>query len=104
MEPPVQSYEVEAGGSPSFAPSQRLLTAILLRAVRDYVTYREMEVGTEQHNIALDAAGWIFWNGREVMTFRYICLQIDLDPVWLRKVIQSLSKDDLLRMIPPVEE
>lgn len=104
MEPPAQLYEVEDEGSPSFAPSQRLLTAILLRAVRDFVTYRDTEEGTDQHLIAQDAAGWIFWEGREEMTFRYICDQISLDPKKIRKIIQVLSKDDLLRMMPVQEE
>lgn len=95
---------MEDEGASSFVPSQRLLTAILLRAIRDFVTYREAKEGTEQYDIAQDAAGWVFWDGEERMTFRYVCSQIGADPVKVRRTMLSLTKDDLLRMTPPSDE
>ena len=85
----------------SFYPSQRLLTAILLRAVRDFVTYRNAPKDSPQYLVAVDAAGWVFWDGEEEMTFLYICEQIDVDPEKMRKVMLALTPDDLLRMTPP---
>ncbi len=95
------SYEVEADEDTSFFPSQRLLSAILLRAVRDFVTYRHAPRDSEQYLIAVDAAGWVFWDGEEELTFRYICDQIDVDPEKMRKIMLALTPDDLLRMTPP---
>lgn len=95
---------MEDDGASSFVPSQRLLTAILLRAIRDFVTYKEAKEGTEQHGIAQDAAGWVFWEGEEKLTFRYICTQIGGDPEKIRRTMLQLTKDDLLRMTPPADE
>ena len=75
--------------------------AILLRAVRDFVNYKDSKEGTEQYAIAVDAAGWIFWDGKEEMTFRYICSTLDIDYRGMRKKISMLTKEDLLRMTPP---
>ena len=94
------SYEVEGDEDTSFFPSQRLLSAILLRAVRDFVTYRHASRESEQYLIAVDAAGWVFWDGEEE-TFRYICDQIDVDPEKMRRIMLALTPDDLLRMTPP---
>lgn len=95
---------MEEEDGPSFVPSQRLLTAILLRAIRDFVTYREAKEGTEQYEIAQDAAGWVFWEGEEKLTFRDICMQIGEDPEKIRRLMLRLTKDDLLRMAPPSDE
>lgn len=104
VETPSLSYEVADVGSPTFVPSQRLLTAILLRAVRDFVTYRKAKKGTEQHKIAVDAAGWLFWDGLERMTMRFVCRQLDLDYKKVRTTTLQLTKQDLLRMVSPAEE
>lgn len=103
MEPETRlpSYEVEQDEDTSFYPSQRLLTAILLRAVRDFVTYRNAPKDSDQYLIAVDAAGWVFWDGEEELTFRYICDQINVDADKMRKVMLALTPDDLLRMTPP---
>ena len=104
MELPTRSFETEDEEGIPFFPSQRLLTAILLRAVRDFVTYRYSREGTEQHRIAQDAAGWIFWEGEESLTFRDICQQIDVDPVRMRNTMLKMRAEDLLRCTPPIEE
>lgn len=79
--------------------------AILLRAIRDFVNYRHAKSGTEQHKIAVDAAGWVFWEGdeREFMSFRWVCDQLDLSPEHTRRLMRSLSPRDLLHMTPPEE-
>lgn len=95
---------MEEEETPPFSLPQRLLTAILLRAVRDFVTYRDAKEGTEAYQIAQDAAGWIFWEGEEEMTFRYICGQIDVNPEKMRRTLLAMTKNDLLRMTPPSED
>lgn len=74
------------------------MIAVLLRAVRDFVNYRDSPKGSEQHKLAVDAAGWIFWNGREPMTFLKICETVGLDAKNIRKTTLSLTRDELLRM------
>ncbi len=108
VEPRSRLYETEDDGASPSPPSQRLLTAILLRAIRDFVTYRRAKEGTEQYAIMEDAAGWIFWNGdeepKQPMTFLDICEQIDVDPIRVRTLILRLKPNDLIRLLPPTEE
>lgn len=79
------------------------MIAVLIRAVRDFVNYRNAERGTEEHKLAVDAAGWIFWDGREPMTFLKICETVGLDPENIRKITLTLSRDALLRMSAEAE-
>lgn len=99
-----RSFEVALEEEPPLPPSRRLLTAILLRAVRDFVTYRNAKEGTEQYAIMIDAAGWLWWEGEEALTFRDICDQIDADPEKIRRVALTLKPSELLRMVPPSED
>lgn len=107
-EPRSRLFEVEDDGASPSPPPQRLLAAILLRAVRDFVTYRRAKEGTEQYAIMEDAAGWIFWDGedgqpRQPMTFLDICDQIDVDPLRVRAAVLRLRPNDLIRLLPPTE-
>jgi hypothetical protein len=95
------SYEVEAEEPLPRDPGQRLLTAILVRAIRDFVNYREASKGTDSIRIAEDAAGWIFWDGKEDMTFRHVCTSLNMNYRDVRRRILTLTKEDLVRMTPP---
>ncbi len=104
MERRSPSYEVEVDGKTVLPPDHRLLIAVLLRAVRDFVNYRDAKKGSEQYKLAVDAAGWLFWNGREPMTFLKICETVGLDPENIRKITLTLTRDELLRMSTNAEE
>lgn len=95
------SYEVEAEEATPRDPGQRLLIAILVRAIRDFVNYRGAKRGTDSIRIAEDAAGWIFWDGREEMTFRHVCQSLNMNYKDVRRRILTLTKEDLIRMTPP---
>jgi len=95
------SYEVDAEEALLRDTGQRLLTAILVRAIRDFVNYRDSKKGTPSIRIAEDAAGWIFWDGKEDMTFRHICTSLNMNYKDVRRRILTLTKDDLVRMTPP---
>lgn len=88
--------EVEEGES--LPSNHRLLIAVLFRAVRDFVNYKDAKPGTEQYKMAVDAAGWIWWNGTEDMTFLKICELLGLNPKKIRKITTTLTSDELLRM------
>lgn len=94
------SYELEVEGDQRTPPSERLLTAILVRAIRDFVSYRNSPAGTEEHEIALDAAGWIFWDGEEFLTYRWTCRTLGGDPIKTRKLVLRLKPKDLTKMTP----
>lgn len=79
-------------------PDHRLMIAVLIRAVRDFVNYKDTKRGSEQYKLAVDAAGWLFWDGREPMTFLKICDTVGLDSENIRKITLTLSRDDLRRM------
>ncbi len=74
------------------------MVAVLIRAVRDFVNYRDAKKGSDEHKLAVDAAGWIFWDGYEPMTFLRICKTVDLDPDNIRRITLTLTRDELLRM------
>jgi hypothetical protein len=77
---------------------------MLRRGVWDFVFHRNAEPGTEQYALAIDAAGWIWWDGEEDMdefcrpTFRYVCEIVNIDPVRIRNVILELRPDDAARL------
>ena len=79
------------------------MVAVLIRAVRDFVNYRDAKKGSEEHKLAVDAAGWIFWDGHEDMTFLKICGCVGLDPENIRRITLSLTRNELLRMSKAVE-
>lgn len=78
-------------------PEQRLLAHILRRTVMDFVYYRTAE-DDERRFLAEDAAGWIFWDGMEAMTFRAICEELGLNYKKVRTAILGLSVDDVERL------
>ncbi len=94
------SYELEVEGDQRTPPSERLLTAILVRAIRDFVNYKNSPEGSEEYKIAVDAAGWIFWNGEEFLTFRWTCKHLGGDPVKTRRLVLRLKPKDLTKMTP----
>lgn len=103
MERQSPSYELEAEEGHKLPPNHRLLIAVLFRAVRDYVNYKDSKPGTLKYKIGADAAGWIWWNGTEDMTFLKICELLGLNPVKIRKITETLTADELLRMTKKVE-
>lgn len=106
MESRTPSFEHEEDDTRSFAPAQRLLTAILLRAVRDYVTYKDSPEGTLPYEIAVDAEEWLFHGDDCELSFLDICTQIGVSPEKIRSSTRALTRDDLIRLNPPsdVEE
>lgn len=93
--------EAEASG---LSPDHRLMVAVLIRAVRDFVNYRDAPHGSDEHKLAVDAAGWIFWDGREDMTFLKICETVGLNAGKIRRVTLTLTRDELLRMSKVADE
>jgi hypothetical protein len=80
-----------------YTPEQRLLSHILRRTVMDFVYYRNAE-DTERKFLAEDAAGWLFWDGQEPMTFRAICSELGLNYKKVREAILKLTVDDVDRL------
>lgn len=77
------------------------MAAILRRAVFDFVFYRDPE--HKFHNLAVDAAGWLFWDGEEPenenrWSFLHICSQMGLDPKKVRKRCTELTRADLKKL------
>ena len=87
-------------------PEQRLMVAIVRRAVWDFVLYRRTNPDTDsdRYNMAADAAGWLFWDGEErsdnngLYTFRHICATLDLDAKEVRDGILKLERNDIQRL------
>jgi len=84
-------------------PTRRLLLAILRRAIWDFVLYRKYKEDDPYYALAIDAAGWLFWDGEENMTFRYICEQLGLNPIALRKACARLTRGDLSKINRRIE-
>jgi hypothetical protein len=94
----------EQGSEESF-PERRLLTAIVRRALLDFVLYRHVRPKADplRHALAKDAAGWLFYEGTEAIdekgryTFRHICALLELDADEIRAQALVLTRDDLRR-------
>jgi len=64
----------------------------------DFVYYRDAQ-DKERKFIAEDAAGWLFWDGEEPMTFRAICKELGLNYKQVRKVVTALKTEDVDRLV-----
>lgn len=86
--------------------------AIVRRAVWDYVLYKNADpkLDRERYNLAVDAAGWIFWNGEDEVdeeggyTFLFVCSYLNLDPSRIRKVMLTLTREDIQRLNNYIKE
>ena len=93
-------------------PAHRLLTAIVRRAVWDFVLYREITVEEDpvRAGWAEDAGEWLFWDGAETtdaegrLTFRHICELLDLNPKAFRTQVLKLTRDDIQRLNNEIKE
>lgn len=90
-------HDAETPG-PKSTPERRLLLAVLRRAIWDFALYRKEKEGTPGFDLAVDAAGWIFWDGEEPLTFKHICNVLDLDPEMLRGAALTLQRKDIEKL------
>lgn len=83
-------------------PTQRLLLAVVRRAVWDFVLYKDPTAAN--HELAVDAAGWLFWDGQEEedeegrYSFLYICSILGIDPKKVRDHALRLTRADIQKM------
>jgi hypothetical protein len=85
------------------------MVAILRRAIWDFALYRDSEPGTERFQLAVDAAGWLFWDGEEAIdeegryTFKHICSELDLVPQKLRDATLKLTREHISKINRRIE-
>lgn len=108
---PTVGSQAERPTSPSSSASRHLLTAILRRAILDFVLYRviaeeeraDAETHTTQFLLFTDAAGWLFFDGEEPVdeegrySFQFICRVLDLHPKMLRNAVLRMTREDVPR-------
>lgn len=82
------SYEYNPKGS----PERNLLMAMLERAILDYVGNNSSEI-----NAAKD---WIFSKDKEEYSFIWLCMELDLDPDSIAKIIKNMPKRGSKRTAP----
>jgi hypothetical protein len=102
-------------------PSQRLLVAIMRRAIWDFVLYKDENPKAfkdeddrkkcqERLEIAEDAAGWLFWDGEEETdgegryTFKFICEMLDLKPSDVRARALAMTLEDIQTLNNHIKE
>lgn len=98
-----QLVETDEDASPSanLTPEQRLLAAVIRRAVWDFVLYRECGEDPGLRECASRAAGWLFWDGSEKideegrMTFLYVCSVLNLRPEVIRRNARKMRREDV---------
>jgi len=94
------------------SPENRLLVAIVRRAVWDFVLYRDAnpKCDKDKYNMACDAAGWIFWEGEEDLddegrySFAYICGELGLHPTQVRAGVLRLKRSDIQKLNNHIKE
>jgi len=78
-----------------------MLLAVLRRAVWDFAQYKDPD--NPSHELHIDAAGWLFWDGEEHMSFHYICHSLDLHPMEIRQAAAKLTRDSIKRISQRIE-
>ena len=82
------------------------MAAILRRAIWDFVFYREVnkKAFPLAHALAVDAAGWLFWDGTEMydehgrFTFLHICETLNVCPRRIRAGALKLNREDVRKL------
>jgi hypothetical protein len=80
-----------------------LLSAIVRRAVMDIALYRHKPEDPLRYELAVDAAGWLFFDGLESVddqgryTFMHICRVLEIDARRIRDQALTLTREDLRR-------
>lgn len=70
----------------------------------------EKKRSEERFSVAVDAAGWLFWDGAEEVdaegryTFLHICDLLDLRPKEMRDRILVLTRNDIQRLNNHIKE
>jgi hypothetical protein len=104
--------DYSSGRRAGVPPAQRLLIAIVRRAVWDYVLYKDLKKREDPvlHEIGVDAAGWLFWDGTEECdeegrhTFLHICELLDLEPQKIRAIASRLTREDIQKLNNNIKE
>jgi len=102
-------YEFNQNRTQISSGERRLLVAILRRAIWDFALYRDADEGTEGYRLAVDAAGWIFWDGEETVdedgrcTFMFVCEALGLPPKKIRDATMELSRESISRINRRIE-
>lgn len=84
--------------------NRRLVFAVLRRAIWDFALYKDLPESHANHQLAVDAAEWLFWDGEDMVpagdsrfTFLLACEVLGLDPEVVRYHARSLSRADIQR-------
>lgn len=91
-------------------PERVLWFHVLRRQIWDFVLYRNSEPGTEEYQLAEDAAGWIWWDGEEDIdetgrpTFHYICCVLEVTPASIRNAALQLTRESISRLNNQIKE
>lgn len=94
---PVVQVDVtyESSAVPSSTPEQMVWLAVLRRAIYDFVMYRGYDKKTKQYALAVDAAGWIWWDGEEFGTFLFVCSVLGVNPTQMRRRLLTVKREQL---------
>lgn len=85
------------------------MVASLRRAIWDFALYRDAKEGSERQQLAIDAAGWIFWDGEEHTdeegrwTFHYVCATLGLVPEQIREATLKLTRETISKINRRIE-
>lgn len=91
-------------------PEHRLWFHVLRRQIWDFVLYRDAEEGTEEYQLAEDAAGWIWWDGEEESdddgrpTFFHVCSILGIQPRDIREATLRLTREDIGKLNNQIKE
>lgn len=89
-------------------PEQRLIAGMLRRAIWDFALYKD-DPNHDHYEYAVDAAGWIFFEGDEFdpgderLTFIQACQMLGLDYQHVRKATLKLTREQIEKMNRGIE-
>jgi len=80
-----------------YAGIRALWLKVIIRAVFDWVTYRD-STKLDKRKYADSADAWLFQKNLLFNSFDNVCRQLDLDPNQIREQVRKMTKDDVSKI------
>lgn len=93
----LQETTAPAGPDERYAGFKALWAKVIIRAVFDWVTYRDSPK-VEKWKVAEAAASWLFEPNELFNGFENICRILDISPEQIRAKARAMTKDNVFKI------
>lgn len=79
-----------------------LLYRVLERAVFDVCLFSTAELAKYNDKIRRSAMNWIWSDSEDLMSFRFVCFHLDLDPDWVRRQTRAAMESGVSDVVETI--